>query len=65
MNACLSLAGGTAPLWDAGFPAPRAAAGRAMIWRKFHCRQQSLHRAKGPVKPGRVPLGSKTDPINN
>lgn len=25
VNMCLSLAGGTAPPWDAGFPAPRAA----------------------------------------
>lgn len=25
VNVCLSLAGGTAPPWDAGFPAPRAA----------------------------------------
>lgn len=50
MNVCLSLAGGTAPPWDAGFPAPRAAL-------LLCCRQRGLLWER-PCSGGRFTSGS-------
>lgn len=50
MKVCLSLAGGTAPPWDAGFPAPRAAS--------LLCRRQRGLLRERPCSGGRLASGS-------
>lgn len=70
VNVCLSLAGGTAPPWDAGFPAPRAASllcrrQRGLLWERpcsgsgsSHCTERWcwVSLAVSPSAATRTPL---------